>query len=79
MKALGVLTIILDFGAHRLHLGIEDLLYQWHAASTTCTCLGARLDFAYARASPIFHHFADVALADIMARADLGIIRPIPC
>lgn len=70
------LTVIGDFGAHRLHLLIKDGLHKWHAASTAGSSFCTRFDLAYTFAGTVLSHFYHVAFCNVMAGTDLCIIIP---
>lgn len=66
--------VVLDLVAHGGHGFVEDGRHQGYATAATCPGFGARFNVAEGLARPVFDYVDDVALADVVARADLRVI-----
>ncbi len=66
--------VVLDLGAHVGHGPVEDARHERHAPAAARAGLGARLDLAHRLARALLGRLDHVALADVVARADLRVV-----
>lgn len=66
--------VVLDLGAEVPHRLVEDARDERHAAAAAGAGLGARLGLADGLAPALLGRLDDVALADVVARADLRVV-----